>query len=151
MLRAHCFHKVHLLLLVLCSALASNRYALADLIEFDIEEYDDDYTSGVIFQNSDSVGDNFVQGALTTKKGDLSNYPLLPKLCQHLDKKKSLSNILTKTSPRCRPIGGGMLQMLGVAGLGVNCRERAVHQLRERAVRQLSRAWTVIRGLLRSG
>ena len=53
MLRAHCFHKVHLLLLVLCSALASNRYALADLIEFDIEEYDDDYTSGVIFQNSD--------------------------------------------------------------------------------------------------
>ena len=24
----------------------------------------------VIFQNSDSVGDNFVQGAITTKKGD---------------------------------------------------------------------------------
>ena len=43
-----------MLLLVLCSALASSRYALADLIEFDIEEYDDDYTSGVIVQNSDN-------------------------------------------------------------------------------------------------
>ena len=112
MLHAHRPHKVQLLLLLFCSTLfVSKQYALADLIEFDIEEYDDDYTSDVIVQNnynelSSMDGSNSNVGQYSSQ--DRRAEPSTPKISEKNYIQTSLPNVETSKTTSWRTGFGGV-------------------------------------------